>query len=153
MGGDGRGRGGDGAGLCKSVQQIIGRDGFGWFFFIPCLGQLPLSCQKRFGLYISFSLWDVFLFHLPSFLSSSIGLLGLLESAAVVAHVPDCFLGQTSRSWVKKPRKKKEKRWKGKIWWGEREGEGEDPLALQSLFNYSNGRCPSALVLSTWFEY
>lgn len=29
----------------------------------------------------------------------------------------------------------------------------EDPVALQSLFNYSDGRCPSALVLSAWFEY
>lgn len=116
-----------------------------------------VSCHfpvKRDLASIFLSLCETFLFHLPSFLSSSISLLGLLESAAVVAHVPDCFLGQTSRSWVKKPAKKK--RWKGKIWWGGRERgreRGGGPLALRSLFNYSNGRCPSALVLSTWFEY
>lgn len=57
----------------------------------------------------SSSFFSIF-FHQP------IGIVGL---AAVVAHVPDCFLGQTSRS---KPGKKME----GKIWWRESErGGGE----------------------------
>lgn len=78
------------------------------------------SVENRFGLYISFSLWDI------SFPSSFLSIVfhqpvGTVGSAAVVAHVPDCFLGQTSRSRVKKPGKKTE----GKICWRGRERRRE----------------------------
>lgn len=86
---------------------------------------------------------------LPSFLPfpfcsihEPVGIVGL---AAVVAHVPDCFLGQTSRRRAWRGRK-------GKNIECSRRG-GEDTVAALSLFNYSNGRCPSALVLSARFEY
>lgn len=70
--------------------------------------------------------------------------MGTSGLAALVAQVPRCFLGQTSRSIAEKKKGKNKEIWS--------DGR-EDPVALQSLFNYSDGRCPSALVLCAWFEY
>lgn len=58
------------------------------------------------------------------------------------------FWDKLQEAGLGKKKKKKDRREN----MAERE-EREDPLALRRLFNYSNGRCPSALVLSAWFEY
>lgn len=97
------------------------------------------------SIFLSLCETSLFFPHLPSFLSFPISLLGCWLGCCGSTS-PRLLSGTNFKKlgWKKKTRKGK---------YGERKKEREDPLALRSLFNYSNGRCPSALVLSAWFEY
>lgn len=76
--------------------------------FIPNLGPQLLRFHNRSRFPISFPLWDIpFPFAFSPIFHEPVGTTGL---AALVAQVPDCFLGQTSRSMAEKKKKKKKKR-------------------------------------------